>query len=235
MNVRIEDRNGIVSRPEDQRSAGRNNDEDIILHGPGGPFVDTGSSIPLPVGMLDAAREFGHRGDRDGFRRFLSGCSSDTRNWQRLQAEYEQAAAGEELQAWQRVWRYGISVQLSTACLEALHKALLYDDPRVIQTGTTSPPPLMCTQGWPCEGADPVAYACWQGLGLDRVSEVEEAFARICMKADQLLGEPACIKYFCNFWDEGDRDTVRKALLAEVALCLPQKAAEAKTPLAAAV
>jgi hypothetical protein len=207
-------------------------DSDSVIQGPGGPFVDTGAAFPCAVADLDMAREFARRQDRKGFTRWIALHCGDTRNQDRLRLEYERASSEGELQAWQRCWRYGVAVQLSPACLEALHQALLYDDPRVIQTGTTSPPALMCTQDMPCEGADPVAYACWQGLGLHRVGEVEEAFAQICMRADLLLGEPAAIKYFLNFWDEGDRDTVRTALLAEVTLCLPQKA---KVPLAAAV
>jgi hypothetical protein len=48
------------------------------------------------------------------------------------------------------------------------------------------------------------------------VEEVEEYFARICYEADKLLGEPAAIRYFLNWFDETPRDTMLRKLLLEV-------------------
>jgi hypothetical protein len=219
--------------PTDQRSDGAGRDADIIIQGPGGPFVDTGSSIPLPVGMLDAAREFGRRGDRDGFRRFVSRCNSDVRNWQRLQLEFDRAVSGEDLPAWKRVWRYAVAPQLSTRGLEALRKALHNDDKRLLQGATTSPPSLQCVQDWPVEACDAICFAGWQSEGLHTVAQVEEFFAKVCFDASSQLGDPTAIRYYLNWWDEQPRDVVRQQLLIEVDLALigrlPQ---EADTPLA---
>jgi hypothetical protein len=100
--------------------------------------------------------------------------------------------------------------------LEALQRALVNDDPRLLQGATTSPPPLMCVQDWPVEAACGLGYCGWQGDGLETVAEVEEFFARACFEADQLLGEPAGCRWFLNWFDETPRADMRRLLLAEV-------------------
>ena len=120
------------------------------------------------------------------------------------------------IEAWRKVWRHGIAPQLSRAALEALRQALAIDDPRLLQGATTAPPPLQTVQDRPVEGACPIGYSGWQGDGLATVGEVEQFFADTCHAADRLIGEPAGIRYFTNFWDDSPRHFARLLLLAEV-------------------
>jgi hypothetical protein len=83
------------------------------------------------------------------------------------------------LQTWQKVWREGIAPSLSTAALVALERALVRDDPRLIQGETCTPPPVQAVRDWPVEGACLVGYCGWQGDGLSTAAEVEEYFARV--------------------------------------------------------
>jgi hypothetical protein len=120
------------------------------------------------------------------------------------------------LESWRDCWRRGFAPQISDAGLEALRRALLQDDPTLIQGGTTVPPPLQCCQDWPVERACPVGYAGWRGDGLQTVIEVEEYFAALCFAADQRLGEPAGCRHFLNAVDEWPRAEMIRQLLTEV-------------------
>ena len=215
---------------------GQGNDADVILQSPSGPAVDVGSAVPCPVWSIEMARAFGRRGDKAGFDRWLCGQTSYLENRQRLQQEYLRAKDGEEpLPAWKRVWRLGIVSQLSMQGLEALRRALLTDDKRLIQGATTSPPPLHCVSDWNVEGADAISFALWQGDGYATVGQLEERFAMVCCKASNELGEPAAIKYFLHWWDESPRFKARQQLLIECDLALigrlPQEATAETTPL----
>ncbi len=118
------------------------------------------------------------------------------------------------MESWRMVWREGFVPMLSTASLRALLEALRSDDGRLTQGSTTTPPPLMCVQDWPVEGACAVGFCGWQGEGLETVGEVEEFFAQACYEADKRLGEPAACRWFLNWFDDTPRDEMR-ALLAE--------------------
>lgn len=120
------------------------------------------------------------------------------------------------MESWRKVWREGVVLQLSTAGLTALEKALVTDDSRLIQGATTSPPPLTCMQECPVEGACPISFSVWVGDGRETVGEVEDFFAKVCFEADVKLGEPAAIRWLLNFWDDTPRDEARRLLLAEV-------------------
>ncbi len=124
------------------------------------------------------------------------------------------------MKVWQKVWREGVEPLLSGKGLEALRKALETDDGRLQQGVTTTPPPLMCVQDWPCEGACALGYCGWKGDGLETVGEVEEFFARMCYEVDVRMGEPAAVRWFLNWFDETPRDEMRKSLLAEVLAAL---------------
>lgn len=124
------------------------------------------------------------------------------------------------MESWRQVWRDGFVPVLSTAGLESLREALDKDDPRLTQGSTTTPPPLMCVQGWPCEAACALGFCGWQGDGKQTVGEVEEFFAKACWEADQRLGQPAACRYFLNWFDDTPRPEMRKELLAEVELAL---------------
>jgi hypothetical protein len=132
------------------------------------------------------------------------------------------------MKSWQKVWREGFLPALSTQGLEALRRATHTDDQRLTQGSTTTPPPLMCVQDWPCEGADALGFAYWQGdrVGDATVGEVEEFFAKCCFEADQRLGEPAACRWFLNWFDDTPRDEMRRDLLAEVELALSGRVKE---------
>jgi hypothetical protein len=130
------------------------------------------------------------------------------------------------MESWRKVWREGLADQISTSGLQALRRALLHDDARLLQGATTSPPPLQCVQDWPVEGACGLGYCGWQGDGLETVAEVEEFFARVCYEADQKLGEPAACRWFLNWFDETPREEMRRQLLPEVNRSLAQRLAE---------
>ncbi len=116
---------------------------------------------------------------------------------------------------WQTTLRVGVFPQLSTQSLIALASALRADSPRILQGGTTRPPPLACMADWPCEAACPLGF-CGLSEGLETVGEIEEFFARLCFECDNLMGEPSAVRWFLNWADETPRDVMRPALLTEV-------------------
>lgn len=127
------------------------------------------------------------------------------------------------MEAWRKVWRDGIVPQLTVAHLESLQRGLSDNDERLLQGCTTCPPPLQLVMDWPCEGSCLVAYGQWQAEGLKTVGDVEECFANVCFQADQLLGQPAAVRYLLNWFDDTPRDEMRQALLGEVKLALEGK------------
>ena len=127
------------------------------------------------------------------------------------------------MESWRKVFRDGFLPSLNRRQLEALAEGLKLDDPRILQGATTTPPPLMVVQEWPCEAACPLGYtalACGQGDSVPTVGEVEEHFARLCFDADERLGEPAACRWFLNFVDDTPRREMRQELLCEVELAL---------------
>jgi hypothetical protein len=120
------------------------------------------------------------------------------------------------MESWRKVWRDGFAPLFSDNALAVLRKALEADDARLIQGCTTIPPPLVCVQDWPVEGACLTGYAGWQGEGLKTVGEVEEFFARMCFEVDKRLGEPAAVRWFLNWYDETSRFRMRREMLAEI-------------------
>lgn len=122
---------------------------------------------------------------------------------------------------WRDCFRRGFAPHLSTVGLLALRLALETDDPRLMQGCTTNPPPLNCVLDVPCEGACPIAFACWQGGDCEgTIGAVEEAFGVACYAADQALGDPAECRFLLNWWDDTPRDEARRLLLVEVELAL---------------
>lgn len=135
------------------------------------------------------------------------------------------------MESWRRVWREAIAPQMSTPGLEGLLDALVTDDPRLLQGATTCPPPLQCVQDWPVEGGCGVGYpgAVENGgfKGAPKpatVAEVEEFFATVCFKCDQITGEPASCRYFLNWFDETPRDEMRRKFTPEVQRELSRRA-----------
>ena len=132
------------------------------------------------------------------------------------------------MESWRIVWRDGFVPELTRSNLEALAEALRTDDVRLTQGSTTTPPPLMCVQDWPCEAGCALGY-CGAvengGFMVATVGTVEEFFAKACFKADQRLGEPAACRWFLNWFDNTPRDEMRRELLAEVERALAGRVA----------
>lgn len=131
-----------------------------------------------------------------------------------------------EIESWRNVWRKGFAPILPTDCLKALAEAIEKDDNRLIQGGTTMPPPLMCVHDWPVEAGCALGY-CGAvnsgGLGVSTVGNAEEFFAQACFQADQRLGSPAECRYFLNWFDDTPRDEMRRELLPEVLLAIQER------------
>jgi len=118
--------------------------------------------------------------------------------------------------SWLKVWREGFAPIISMGALNALAEALRTDDARLIQGGTTTPPPLWCVKDWGVEGACALAYCGWIGDELKSVGEVEEYFARMCFECDNRLEEAAACRFFLNWLDETPRYEMRRLLVAAV-------------------
>ncbi len=127
------------------------------------------------------------------------------------------------MEDWRQVWREGIAPQLSVAGLQALRRALLQNDERLLQGATTVPPPLQRTRENPLEAACSVGYCAWQGDGLQTVGEVANFFACVCQETDRRLDEPAACRWFLNWFDDTPRDEMRRRLLPEVQRTLAQR------------
>jgi uncharacterized protein (TIGR02996 family) len=138
------------------------------------------------------------------------------------QRRYGRALEITPMESWRRVWREGLAPTLPLPGLVALKAPLDGDDPRLMQGETTSPPPLMSVQYWPCEAADALGFCGWQDpeSKASTVGEVEECFARYCFEADQRLKEAAACRWFLNWYDDTPRDEMRRELAAEVELAI---------------
>lgn len=124
------------------------------------------------------------------------------------------------MESWRSTWRNGFAPLISTRGLTALREALRADDRRLVQGATTTPPPLLCVQDWPVEGADALTLTGWQGDGLETIGVASDYFTKLCYDADQRLGEPAACRWFLNWHDDTPRDEMRRELLFEVELTL---------------
>jgi hypothetical protein len=208
--VRPEDRSGID---------GDRDDSDIVLSD---GSLDVGSAVACPVWAIDQARAFGRRGDRQAFDRWLCNQSSYEQNRARLRQEFERAFEDSAPETWQRVFRQGILPHVSTKGLEGLQRALERDDARVLMGASTNPPALSFNEHESVEGCCPVGWLLLEGKAPYSLSVgmLDEAFAQLCWKCEQACGFPAAIGYFLRWWDEGPRETVRTALLAEVLAAL---------------
>jgi hypothetical protein len=109
------------------------------------------------------------------------------------------------------VWRVGFGPKLPVEGMKSLLDALVDDDQRLMQGSTTSPPPLITTQNWPCEAADAIGW-CFFGPGAT-VGEVEEGFARACYDADMAIASPDSCRHIINFWDDTPRHVARAAMI----------------------
>jgi len=134
------------------------------------------------------------------------------------------------VESWRRVWRNGASPQLSTTSLEALEKALVDDDPRLLQGATSSPPLLHCVRSWSVEAACLIGFCGVVDMGgflgapkPATVDEVEQFFSKSCMACDQAIGEPAACRWLLNAYDNWTRQEMIQNLLPEVRMELDKR------------
>lgn len=127
------------------------------------------------------------------------------------------------METWKQVWRVGVAPQLLTRGLVALRQAIITDDARLIQGGTTSPPPFACTLDWLVEAACLIGFCGWQSDGLKTVKEVEIYFGQVCFECDKEMREPAACRWLLNWFDETPREEMLKQLLPEVELELARR------------
>lgn len=122
------------------------------------------------------------------------------------------------MEQWRRVWRGGFADAIPIGGLKALAEALRNKSAKLIQGGTTVPPPIMFVHDWKVEQCCGIAYCGWknQDSPLTTVGEVEEFFSRVCFEADTRLGEPAACRHFINWFDNTPRDQMIAELLVEV-------------------
>jgi hypothetical protein len=136
----------------------------------------------------------------------------------------------ERLEDWRHCWRVGFAAQFSDSGLVALRRALAEDDPKLIQNGTTTPPPLQCVFDWPPEGACPVGYAGWRGDGLETVGEVENYFGAVYCQAAIRLRDTAAPAALLNAIDGWPRSEMLRNLLEEVDRELAIRVSQAHSP-----
>ena len=127
------------------------------------------------------------------------------------------------MEAWRKVWREGLAPAISTHALDELRRALVRDDSRLCQHGTTTPPPCALFGEADVEAACALGYCGWRGEGLGTVGEVEEYFNRLCAAAEDALNERAVCRYFLNWFDETPRTLMRRQLFAEIDLELRRR------------
>jgi hypothetical protein len=128
------------------------------------------------------------------------------------------------MEKWRRVWREGLAPHLSRAGLLALLKALIHDDPRLVQGVITTPPSIDALRERRACGSCAISYCGWVGENLRTVGEIESYFHRVCDAAAIAFHEPAACRYFLNWYDETPRDEMRRELLGEVKLALRRPA-----------
>lgn len=127
------------------------------------------------------------------------------------------------MERWRDCWRRGIAPLLSTASLAVLVKALVEDDPRLIQGATCVPGVIEVTASWRPEQACALGYAGWIGDGLETVSEIEEFYVRLCDAIDERLADGLGFRWFVNWFDDTPRLEMRSQLLPEVERSLSER------------
>ena len=126
------------------------------------------------------------------------------------------------IDSWRTVFHCGIVPHLPLAALQDLRDALASGHPAaMLQSGTTSPPPLLPLYNFPVTAASPLVYAVMRARGLKTVREADEAFTRFCRHVESTLDEGAT-RRFLDFWQDTPLETAREELLDEVDLALAE-------------
>lgn len=128
----------------------------------------------------------------------------------------------ETLADWQVVFRTGFGRTLPTAALEALRDGLWADDPAVRTGCTVFPGNAHEGAGVPCEGAEPVAYGLWKGLGLTTCGEVHRHWLAAVKAAEDLSTVPVGV--LLEWFDCTLRVLMVAQLFHEVELVLAARA-----------
>jgi hypothetical protein len=118
---------------------------------------------------------------------------------------------------WRETLTRGILPALPLAGVEALLRALDDDDPRLLRLAEVEPPALPATGDWPAVAADPVAFACWHGLGLTTARQVSDAWSEALYQCSLRLKTPAASAPWLDWWDTREDAAARnRELAAEV-------------------
>lgn len=134
------------------------------------------------------------------------------------------------MEAWKKCLREGFFPDMPTEGLVAALDALDRRDPALIQCLTAASNDITPEgEGRVC-GACFVAYVYWRGEGLETNRQVQEAFARACLGADERLGEKAGCRYFLNKYDESVRNDFFPVLAVEVSLELYRRGVRYRRP-----
>src|SRR5262245_26209569 len=96
-------------------------------------------------------------------------------------------------------------MQMPRVGLERLRVALMRNDPRLLQDSSIFPIASELTENERVECGCAVCYCLWQGAGACTVGELAERFARVCDRADELVGEVAASRLFFNWYDNAPR------------------------------
>jgi hypothetical protein len=119
-------------------------------------------------------------------------------------------------QMWQNVFRVGLAPQLTEDDLLALAGGLEADDRRLAQGCTSDPPPMKGLWDFPVHTCCPISFVGLVARGLATVGQVDEWFAQVCFRIDELFGEKAASRWLLNYLDDTPRERMREELLAEV-------------------
>lgn len=122
-----------------------------------------------------------------------------------------------EITAWQRAFRDGIAPNLSDNELACLAEGIRNKDERIVNGCGIVPEPSPMNSAKTPTHADPVNYAIWVGnKDVQTVGDLEERSARVMFEADQILGQPAAVRYLLNWIDDNPLETTMPQLLALV-------------------
>jgi hypothetical protein len=124
------------------------------------------------------------------------------------------------MERWRRVFREGIAPQLPLEALEALRRGLLRFDPRLRPGHTVE------GQGVAIFYACAIGYGGWQGLHLETADDVENFFAEVCFRANQILDDPGACSAFITWFDDNRREFVFPLLLSEVNRAIAKRTAQ---------
>lgn len=124
-----------------------------------------------------------------------------------------------------KIFREGLAPILSLEGLLALERAMETDDPRLLQGGTTEPPPFSFCADWKPARACLIALPYWLGDGLETLGEIEEAFARTCHEIHLRTGIINAAGELLTPYDTMPREEMIATFLPEVKAAIASRRA----------